>query len=165
MPGLLTYVHIASWLITFLGCHPEWQAKAAHEVRALLSQHPLPEGAQPSISGHLATIPISSWESQTPILDGFIRETLRLAQPHIAMRRNVGPDVYIENKVIPSGAYLVYPFSDVHLNPDIYEDPWNFNPGREERKSEGAYEYVGWGAGEFQTNLLLILTKPRTAYL
>ena len=99
-------------------------------------------------------MPISAWESHTPILDGFIRETLRLAQPHIAMRRNMGPDIYIGDRVVPAGAFLLYPFSDVHLNPTIYEDPYVFDPSREERKDkdregEGNYEYVGWGAGEY----------------
>lgn len=109
--------------------------------------------AQPSLSTQLSAIPIAAWESRTPILDGFIRETLRVAQPHIAMRKNVGPDVYIEDKIIPSGAFLVYPFSDVHLDPALYEDPWTFDPRREERKDklkgdEGKFEYVGWGAGK-----------------
>lgn len=149
----LTLFYLASWLITFLGCHPEWQKKAVAEIETLLASHPFPSNEKPSLSAHLATIPISAWESQTPILDGFIRETLRLAQPHIAMRKNVGPDVYIGDKVVPSGTFLIYPFSDIHLNPSVYEDPWTFNPGRAERKDndsegEGAYEFVGWGAGK-----------------
>lgn len=145
----------ASWLIMFLGCHPEWKAKAAQEIQNLLASHPLPtqlhpnQNYKPSLSTHLSMISVPAWESQTPILDGFIRETLRLAQPHIAMRRNVGPDVYIGDKVVPTGAYVLYPFSDVHLDPGIYEDPWRFDPGREGRKDnvEGSFDYVGWGAG------------------
>jgi sterol 14-demethylase len=151
--GSKTDILEASWLITFLGCHPTWKANAILEIQKLLSSHPLPTSSsdsKPSLSTHLSTIPISAWESQTPILDGFIRETLRLAQPHIAMRRNIGPDVYIGDRVVPTGAYILYPFSDVHLDPKIYDDPWRFDPGREERndKVEGSFEYVGWGAGK-----------------
>lgn len=143
---------LASWLITFLGCHPEWHERARLEVQELLSSYSY--SREESISAQLATVPISVWESQTPILDGFIRETLRLAQPHIAMRRNMGPDVYIGDRIVPTGAFLLYPFSDIHLNPAIYEDPYTFDPSREERRDkdkegEGTYEYVGWGAGEY----------------
>ncbi|KAH9171337.1 cytochrome P450 [Lactarius sanguifluus] len=87
----------ASWLITYLGCHPRWRDEA---------------------------------RAETPVMDMLIRETLRIAQPHTAMRRNVGPETYIDGKVIPTGTLVVYPFSDVHLNPALYPDPWRFDPTR-----------------------------------
>ena len=80
-----------------------------------------------------------------PVFDAIIRETLRLAQPHTAMRRNMGPDTYIGGEKVPSGAYVVYPFSDVHLDSELYPDPWKFDPGRPERKVP--YGWIGWGAG------------------
>ncbi len=61
----------------------------------------------------------------------------------------IGEDIergLIEGKVVPTGAYIVYPFSDVHLDPELYPDPWKFDPGRETAKS--AYGYVGWGGGQ-----------------
>jgi RNase H-like domain found in reverse transcriptase/Integrase zinc binding domain len=36
---------------------------------------------------------------------------------------NLGPELYINNKIIPTSAYVIYPFSDVHLDPEIYADP------------------------------------------
>jgi cytochrome P450 len=99
-----------------------------------------------SLSQQLSSIPLEAWESETPVLDSLIRETLRIAQPHTAMRRNLGPDVTIDGKTIPSMAYVVYPFSDVHLNPDLYPDPWRFDPSREE--STAPFGYVGWGGGK-----------------
>lgn len=62
------------------------------------------------------------------------------------MRRNLGPEMHIDGKLIPSGSYVVYPFSDVHLNPDIYPDPWKFDPNRQP-ETKTAYGYVGWGGG------------------
>jgi sterol 14-demethylase len=62
------------------------------------------------------------------------------------MRRNVGPEIYINNKIIPTNAYVVYPFSDVHLNPDLYPDPWKFDPGRKE-VTDIPFAYLGWGGG------------------
>ncbi|KAF8737882.1 hypothetical protein AX14_012256 [Amanita brunnescens Koide BX004] len=139
----------ASWLITFLGGHPEWHDKAAAEVRSLLGFHSQvnsKNAAVPSLSAQLAGIPLDVWESETPVLDAIIKETTRVAQPHTAMRRNLGPEFYIDKKRIPTGAYVVYPFSDVHLNPQLYPDPWKFDPGRPEVKGT-SFAYVGWGGG------------------
>ncbi|KAJ7598870.1 cytochrome P450 [Mycena floridula] len=138
----------ASWLFIFLGGHPEWRDKAKMEVEALLAANPMPSSQEVSLSSHLASIPLELWESETPVLDSIIKETLRVAQPHTAMRRNLGPEMYIENKVIPTGAYVVYPFSDVHLNPGLYPDPWKFDPTRLDQSGKSPFGYVGWGGGK-----------------
>jgi cytochrome P450 len=141
------FVIAASWLITFLGGHPDWCAKATAEVQALIASHPPGTvAAATSASAHLATIPLEVWETETPVLDSIIRETLRVAQSHAAVRLNLGPEVYIDGKVIPTGAYVVYPFSDVHLDPELYPDPWKFDPSRTE--SNSSFGYVGWGTGK-----------------
>jgi cytochrome P450 len=141
----------AGWIVTLLGCHPQWQEAALSEVRALALRHGISyfnvgtSGVLASSVELLASIPLSAWESETPILDAIIRETLRIAQPHVAMRRNVGPEIYVDGKVIPTGTFVVYPFSEVHVNPDIYPEPWKFDPSREPAKGE--FTYIGWGGG------------------
>lgn len=99
-----------------------------------------------SLSARLSTIPLETWENETPILDSIIRETTRIAQPHTAMRRNLGPELYMNNKIIPTGAYVIYPFSDVHLDSEIYPDPWKFDPSRKE-PTHIPLSFVGWGGG------------------
>ncbi|KAJ7240448.1 cytochrome P450 [Mycena rebaudengoi] len=154
----------ASWIITFLGGHSDWRQKAKAEVESLIAMHSDP-ASQPALSSRLASIPLEIWESQTPVLDAIIRETLRVAQPHTAMRRNLGPEVYINDKLIPSGAYIVYPFSDVHLDPGLYPEPWRFDPSRKEPpKTDLAY--VGWGVGKttcLGTRLAKVELKLTTA--
>ncbi|KAJ7485453.1 cytochrome P450 [Mycena latifolia] len=153
----------ASWVITFLGGHTDWRQKAKTEVETLLAAHS--DSTSPALSSRLAEIPLEIWESQTPVLDSIIRETLRIAQPHAAMRRNLGPDVYINDKLIPSGSYVVYPFSDVHLDPEIYPDPWRFDPSRKEA-SKVDLAYVGWGVGKttcLGTRLAKVELKLTTA--
>ncbi|KAF9066807.1 cytochrome P450 [Rhodocollybia butyracea] len=134
----------ACWMLTFLGGHPEWRDKAKTEVEGLLASYPL--ASSESLTSQLASISLETWEAQTPVLDSIIRETLRVAQPHTAMRRNLGPEMHIDGQLVPSGAYVVYPFSDVHLNSEIYPDPWKFNPDRQP-ETKAAYSYVGWGGG------------------
>lgn len=132
----------------FLGCHPHWQAAALTEVRALVAAHVNVSAigtSLTSLADVLSSIPLSAWENEVPVLDSIIRETLRIAQPHVAMRRNVGPELYIDGKIIPSGTFVVYPFADVHLNESLYPDPWIFDPTRAPAKGE--FSYVGWGGG------------------
>ncbi|KAJ7754512.1 cytochrome P450 [Mycena metata] len=153
----------ASWIVTFLGGHGDWRQKAKTEVESLLTEYSNSTAA--SLSARLADIPLEIWESQTPVLDAIIRETLRVAQPHTAMRRNLGPEVYINDKLIPSGAYVVYPFSDVHLDPEIYAEPWRFDPSRKEA-SKVDLPYVGWGVGKttcLGTRLAKVELKLTTA--
>jgi len=99
----------------------------------------------------MSAITLEEWEHKTPIFDAVLRETLRLAEPHTAMRKNIGPDTYIDGKLIPSGAFAVYSFADVHLNPEVYSNPWEFNPGRDWDKlgREFPTSYIGFGTGSF----------------
>ena len=146
---LTLYFHPASWLLTFLGAHPEWKAKVHAEIEALMFSHsltPYKAGATLSdLSAALSQIPLDAWEGSMPVLDAVIRETTRLAQPHTAMRKNMGPDVHVDGKLVPSGHYVVYPFSDVHLNEELYPDPWKFDPGRPH--PDARFSHVGWGGG------------------
>ncbi|KII84285.1 hypothetical protein PLICRDRAFT_57687 [Plicaturopsis crispa FD-325 SS-3] len=135
----------ASWLITFIGGHPDWRTKVIAELNDILPSSP-PLGPPRNLSTRLATIPLETWESSTPVLDSLIRETLRVAQPHTAMRKNTGPDMYVDNTVVPTGAFVVYPFSDVHLNPAMYPAPRKFDPSRK-TDEKSAFGYLGWGAG------------------
>lgn len=167
---ILTYAFFlsASWLFTFLGGHQDWRSKAAAEVKSLLGRysnhtedHLLAEPKQDvnSLSSRLGRIPLEAWESETPVLDAIIRETTRVAQPHTAMRRNLGPDMHIDGRLIPSGAYVICPFSDIHLDPELYPNPWKFDPEREVVK-DIPFAYVGWGGGKW-----LILGFFRKRYI
>ncbi|KAH9855336.1 cytochrome P450 [Lenzites betulinus] len=171
----------ASWLITFLSGHPHWREKAAEEVRRLIAEHaahacttaePPREAHAPrhtcdaspglsSLSATLAAIPLSAWETETPTLDALIRETLRVAEPHVAMRQYLpssGPldekgvpqlqPLSLGGKTVPPGAFVMYPFSDVHLSPEVYKNPWLWDPGRSEMSLKAPYTYVGMGAGD-----------------
>ncbi|KAI0066837.1 cytochrome P450 [Artomyces pyxidatus] len=138
---------IASWLITFMGCNATIRQRARAEVQDLISNHSVEksiDAGTPYLT-QLSDVPLSAWEAETPVLDSLIRETLRLAQPHIAMRRNVGPETYIDGKAVPTGSFAVFPFSDVHLNPLLYPDPLRFDPSRPILKED--FAFVGWGGG------------------
>jgi cytochrome P450 len=98
-----------------------------------------------SSSTALSSIPLSAWENENPVLDMVVREAVRLSQAFVAFRRNVGPGMYIDGKVIPTGALVAYPAADVHLDPALYPDPWKFDPARPQPK--GNLTYLSWGVG------------------
>ena len=108
-----------------------------------------------SLTASLSNIPLSAWENETPVLDALIRETLRVAEPHVAMRQYLplsqshaaDKELYLGGRQIPRGAYVMYPFSDVHLSSEIYKDPWRWDPARKEMDLKAPYSYVGMGAG------------------
>ncbi|TFK89028.1 cytochrome P450 [Polyporus arcularius HHB13444] len=170
----------ASWLITFLSGHPQWREKAAEEVRRLVAEHATPPHRpseprdtstdpttpqEPPLSDHrppplselhtsLGSVPLSAWETDTPVLDAMIRETLRVAEPHVAMRQYLPPShldekaqLHIGGKAVPPGAFVMYPFSDVHLSSEVYKNPWRWDPARPELNLKAPYAYVGMGAG------------------
>ncbi|KAH9941611.1 cytochrome P450 [Epithele typhae] len=161
----------ASWLVTFLSGHPYWREKAAEEVRRLIAVHATAPTNPPPLSDlstTLASVPLAAWETETPVLDALVRETLRVAEPHVAMRQYIPsssssrspsparagekarPQVqplYIGGKVVPPGAFVMYPFADVHLDENVYADPWRWDPSRAETGSKAPYAYVGMGAG------------------
>ena len=95
------------------------------------------------MSTALSSIPLSAWENEAPILDALIREAVRLYQAYVAFHLNVGPKMYIDGKVIPRGTLVAYPTADVHLDPDLYPDPWKFDHARPQPK--GKLTYLGFG--------------------
>ena len=88
-----------------------------------------------------------------PVLDLVIRETLRLSVTGVSLRRNILEDVMFSGGLVKRGDFAAYSLADVHLNPEIYSRPQEFDParfagGREEDK-KGTFLYLGWGAGAF----------------
>ncbi|KAG6907956.1 hypothetical protein DXG01_006744 [Tephrocybe rancida] len=138
------------WNLLYLGMHPEWKAKVSAEIQAHLEQHTTVISSQP-LHKRLASIPISAWEDELPVLDSVIRETLRITHGnHTFMRRNMGKDMDVDGSKIRSGEFLAYSVADIHCNPDIYPQPLSFDPTRynEDRAEDKKYPhaYVGWGS-------------------
>ncbi|KAG6829615.1 hypothetical protein H0H92_004022 [Tricholoma furcatifolium] len=139
------------WNLLYIGLNPELKTKAVLEVQSLIANHTDPVFSDQPLHKRLASIPMSAWESEMPLLDSVIRETLRMVLTGAVLRRNLGKDVEIDGSKISRGEFLAYPLADVHHNPEIYPQPLKFDPGRyDEGRAEDkkvAFGYVGWGAG------------------
>jgi cytochrome P450 len=142
---------LACWILIYLAAHPEWKAKAVKEVQDLLTNHSNPMYVNEPLHKRLASIPINAWESEMPVVELCLKETLRLTATGAALRRNTKADLPMAGKIVKRGWFLAYSAADVHLNPSIYTnpdewDPSRFAPGREEDKKE-AYSFIAWGGG------------------
>jgi sterol 14-demethylase len=145
-------LQIACWALVYLSFHDEWKAKAKAEVDALVNKHTTNSSNEP-LHQRLASIQVSAWEEEVPVLDLIIRETLRISFTGLSLRRNLFDDLTFSGGLVKAGDFVAYSLADVHLNPEIYSrpyefDPTRFTPGREEDK-KGTFSYLGWGAGAF----------------
>ncbi|KAL2127917.1 hypothetical protein VTI74DRAFT_9993 [Chaetomium olivicolor] len=139
---------IGTWLIMFLSSEPSWSSAVRDEIQTLLSTYassPSSSLSKEALIDALSAIPLAAWESQTPHLDLCIRETLRRAQPHTAVRKNIGPAFNLGPYTIAEGDYVVYPFADTLLNPAYYPDPLRWDPSRSTHNEE---IFLGWGGGK-----------------
>ncbi|KAG8412481.1 hypothetical protein J3459_015945 [Metarhizium acridum] len=150
--GLTTTTFTCSWLVLFLGRHEEWKRRCRQEIDQVLAKHR--ESTVQTPNDILKSLSLQEWESCFPVVGICLRETLRLQLPGTMFRRNAsGIDVPIgsSGEVIPNGAYAAYAVADVHLNPELYPEPHEFNPGRyldsPKTHPEEAHSYLGWGSG------------------
>jgi cytochrome P450 len=151
---------IACWSLVYLCFRDDWKAKAKAEVDALVSKHTSSTSGEP-LHKRLAAIHISAWEDEMPVLDLVIRETLRISLSGLSIRRNLAEDMMFSGGLVKRGDFVAYSLADVHLNPEIYPrphefDPARFTPGREEDK-KGTFSYLSWGAGAFPFSFALKL--------
>lgn len=102
----------------------------------------------------LQTLTVDDWEAEFPSIDLALRETVRFTAVGTAYRRNIsGKDLPIADsgEILPSGAFTLYPIDDIHMDPAVYTNPTEFDPGRylseraEDRKTP--FGYLGFGAG------------------
>ena len=69
-------------------------------------------------------------------------EVLRLATPTQGMFRKVTRDTEIDGVPVPAGARLVVMYSAANRDPEVFDDPDDFDPGRENLK-----EHLAFGKG------------------
>ncbi|KAI1640868.1 cytochrome P450 [Biscogniauxia mediterranea] len=142
----------AAWLHVYLAQSPEWLARVRGEIDGVVARHR--KSAAQSAADVLDTLSIDVWETEFPLVDVCLRESIRLSMPGTAFRKNTsGHDIPIGStgEVIPDGAFAAFLVDDVMLNSEWYTDPARFDPGRyvEDRAEDKKvpHGYVGWGSG------------------
>ncbi|KAH8923143.1 cytochrome P450 [Atractiella rhizophila] len=121
----------------------------------------------------LKGVPLREWEDGLETIDLALKEGIRLFLTGHAYRQNIGSDcpLQVEDKLytLPHKAILAYPLADVHMDPNIYPNPMDFDISRYSR-GEGSsipYGYLGWGMGRHPClgmRLAKLLEKLVTAF-
>ncbi|RCI16156.1 hypothetical protein L249_1816 [Ophiocordyceps polyrhachis-furcata BCC 54312] len=150
--GLINSTFNAAWILVYLAETPGWYDRIRHEVDAAISKRRL--SADETAPKTLTRLSLADWESDFPLVELAMRETIRLIGRGVCMRKNVsGKDIEIGRSglVIPKDAFAVCGLEDAHMDGSLYEhpdrwDPDRYMPGREEDK-QGQHAFVGWGSG------------------
>uniref|UniRef100_A0A3Q3MN53 Cytochrome P450 family 8 subfamily B member 1, tandem duplicate 1 n=2 Tax=Mastacembelus armatus TaxID=205130 RepID=A0A3Q3MN53_9TELE len=147
------------WLLLFLMKHPEAMRAVKEEVDKVLKE----SGQEVQRGGPLVNL-TREMLMKTPILDSAVEETLRLTAAPL-LTRAVLQDLTL--KMADGREYFIrkgdrmgmFPYSAVHIDPEIHPDPYSFkydrflNPDGSKKTDffkagkKVKYFYMPWGAG------------------
>ena len=153
--------------MVYLANDPYWLSKARAEVEAVAAKYSTDKKAP--LIDQLSQLPIEAWESEFPVVDMCLRDSIRLQLLGTTFRKNIaGRDIPTGNgdEVIPVDAFVTYHIGDVHLDPSVYKDPKKWDPSRylperaEDKKKPMAW--LGWGLGRHPCckHSLLVVYRP-----
>ncbi|KAJ6401595.1 hypothetical protein OIU84_016904 [Salix udensis] len=128
--------HITTWATIFLQEHPEFLQKAKEEQEQIVKRRP------PSQKG-LSLKEVREMDYLSKVID----ETLRLITFSLTVFREAKTDFSINGYTIPKGWRVLVWFRTVHLDPEIYPNPKEFNPSRWDNYTPRAGTFLPFGAG------------------
>ena len=123
------------WTLYCLAKHPEHQEKVREEVRSVLM------GRECLEYDDLKELKYTQW---------CIKEAMRLYPPVPEVYRQVSKDVTLENYTIPKGTIFSVMIYLIHHNPEVWEDPEQFDPLRfhpSNVEKRDPYAYIPFSAG------------------
>ncbi|KAH9861690.1 hypothetical protein J1614_011443 [Plenodomus biglobosus] len=150
--GLLNSGINAAWVACYLATSPEWLRRTQDEVRTTAAKYARNPNAP--LYDQLDDVPLDAWETEFPVIDMCLRDSIRLNLLGTALRRNIsGKSIPTGHgdEVIPPGAFVTYAIADMHLDPGVYPDPHKWDPARylPERAEDKVKDhgFLGWGSG------------------
>jgi cytochrome P450 len=129
--GSKTSASALTWLIFLLTQHPHIYSQLIDELEGIL------RGAAPGLEQL----------NQLPLLEGVIKESMRLIPPVLWGVRYGVEEFDLGGYHHPKGSSVIYSSYVTHHMPEIYEKPQIFNPYRWETIKPSAYEYFPFNAG------------------
>ena len=138
--SLDTTTNFLTFLLYAFAKNPKIQEQARKEVTALL--------AGKDVNG----LTYSDLD-QMKFIHCCIKETLRMYPPFPQMARLLDSPVEIDGKWLPSGFIIRIEIFLLHHNPEIWSNPFNFDPSRflpENTAKRDPYAFLPFGAGPKQ---------------
>ena len=121
----------AAWLVHALGAHPAVRVEVAAEIRDTLGDRP----------------PTVDDLRRMPLVDGTIREVLRLWPPGVVSARVAIDAVEMLGHRIPAGRTVLYSGYVSQRLPEVWGDPDAFRPQRWAEGEPVPYAFVPFGGG------------------
>jgi cytochrome P450 len=119
------------WTIFLLNQHPEALKKVLEELdQAMGGRNPTPESVE-----------------KLSCLEGAIKEGMRLFPAGTWTGRLAMRDFELGGHPLPKGTWIVMSPYVMHRIPEIFSDPYRFNPGRWLSEYHSAYEFMPFSAG------------------
>ncbi|CAH8391284.1 unnamed protein product [Eruca vesicaria subsp. sativa] len=128
--------------VKFISENPKVLAELKREHEAILANREDKEGG----------VTWEEYRHKMTFTNMVIHESLRMTNLAPMMFRKVVKDVEIKGYTIPAGWIVMVIPSVVHFDPEIYENPFEFNPWRWEGKElrSGSKTFMVFGAGTRQ---------------
>lgn len=121
----------AAWLVHTLGSNPPVMTALREQVRDTISDRP------PTVDDLRAM----------PLVDGVVRETLRLWPPAAIGGRRAVEDFEVLGRRIPGASMVLYSPYITHRMPEVWGDPERFRPDRWADGEPVPYSFVPFGGG------------------
>ena len=129
--GSKTSASALTWMFFLLTQHPDVYAHLSDELAATL------QGVAPTFEQL----------GELPLLDGVVKESMRLVPPVVWGVRYSTEPFELGGYHFEKGSSLIYSSHVTHRMPEIYENPYKFNPYRWEKIKPSPYEYFPFNAG------------------
>jgi cytochrome P450 len=153
--GFESSIYAMAFTMYLIAQHPEVAASLHDELTAAL------RGDAPTLDQL----------NGLPLLDGVVKESLRLLSPVPFIMRSVEAPVELEGHHLPAGTELVMSFHHLHRMPELYPEPRRFLPERWRTLKPGASEYIpfsvgphicaGWALAMMELKLLVAMFVQR----
>ncbi|HJO23800.1 MAG: cytochrome P450 [bacterium] len=126
----------ASWALIELLQNPEVMARVVEELDAIYA-----DGRQVSFQSL----------REIPLLEGVLKETLRMHPPLIILMRKVMHDFHFKNYTVKAGNMVAVSPAVSNRNPDYFPDPDRFDPERynDDRREDARnpWSWISFGGG------------------
>lgn len=129
--GHETTSNALTWMVFLLSQHPHVFANLLDEVEGALH----------------GNAPTSEQVNCLPLLDGVIKESLRLLSPASIGIRATSEPCELGGFALPQGANVIYSEFITHRMPELYEEPDRFKPERWAMLDRSPYEYLPFSTG------------------
>jgi len=139
LAGHETTANVLSWLIFMLCKHPEIERKLVEELEAVMGP----------IDGKTIVAPTFEQLENLEYMKMVINETLRMYPPITASARFTNETFEMKGFIFPKGFGIACQNYNTHHDPNIWPDPFKFDPERfsKQNSERHPYSFIPFSAG------------------